>query len=159
MSSFASMTPFERIRAMHRRVKHQFASMIAVAICIAASASPAFAGGKGTAGGKPKAGGSSSLYLKDITTGVDHATSANYGDTITFDVSTTQTQYPTVNVKCYQNGTLVFGASAGFYPTYPWPWAQVMTLSSSAWTGGAASCTAVLSGSTTLATLNFPVNG
>jgi hypothetical protein len=136
----------------------KLAVYFAVAIGVLTIASPAFAGGKGAAGGKPRSSGSSSLYLKDMTTGVDHATSANYGDTITFDVSTTQTQYPAVSVKCYQNGTLVFGASAGFYPTYTWPWAQVMTLSSSAWTGGAASCTAVLSGASTLATLNFPVN-
>jgi hypothetical protein len=97
--------------------------------------------------------------LKDVTTGVDHATSANYGDTVTFDVSTTQTDVPTVSLNCYQNGTLVYGASAGFYSSYPWPWAQNMTLSSSAWTGGSASCTATLTGSTVLATLNFPVNG
>jgi hypothetical protein len=125
-----------------------------------ALASPALAGPKPSGGGKPThGGGSSSLYLKDITTGVDHATSARYGDTVTFDVSTTQTQYPVVDLRCYQNGTLVFGANAGFYPTYTWPWAQQMTLSSTMWTGGAASCTAVLSGSTTLATLNFPVSG
>ena len=34
--------------------------------------------------------------------------------------------------------------SAGFYPEYPWPWAQTFTLSSGAWTGGAANCTATL---------------
>jgi hypothetical protein len=147
---------------MKRNAKLQLASLLAVGACVVASASPAFAGGKAAGGtGKPthSGGGSSSLYLKDLTTGVDHATSARYGDSITFDVSTTQTAYPTVNVKCYQSGTLVFGASAGFYPSYMWPWAQVMTLSSTAWTGGSASCTAVLSGSTTLVTLNFSVSG
>ena len=137
----------------------RLAVRVAIGVCVLFVAAPAYAGGK--SGGKPgggKGAGSSSLFLKDLTTGVDHATSANFGDTVTFDVATTQTQYPTVSVTCYQNGTLVYGASAGFYASDPWPWARNMTLGSSMWTGGAASCTAVLSGNTTLATLNFPVN-
>jgi hypothetical protein len=86
----------------------------------------------------------------------------NWGDTIRFIVSTTATTEPHVNLKCSQNGVVVYGASTGYYASYPWPWTQNMTLSSQSWTGGAASCTATLSAYsgtsvTTLATLSFPV--
>jgi hypothetical protein len=86
----------------------------------------------------------------------------NWGDTITFDVSTTATDEPHVDVTCYQDGTLVYSAWTGYYDSYPWPWTQNMTLSSQAWTGGAADCTATLSaysGSSveTLSTLDFLV--
>jgi hypothetical protein len=84
----------------------------------------------------------------------------SYGDTVTFNVSTTTTE-PHVSLQCYQGGVLVYGAASGFYADYPWPWTQFMTLSSSSWTGGPADCTATLyyfSGTkvVTLATLDFP---
>src|SRR6478735_5105989 len=40
--------------------------------------------------------------------------------------------------------TVVNWSSAGFFPDYPWPWAQNFTLRSDYWTGGAADCTATL---------------
>ena len=123
---------------------------------LALAPATAFAGkatGTGGKGGKPS-GGSSSLTLVMVTDNNGDG-AANYNDTVTFNVSTTQTQYPTVDLRCYQSGTLVYSASAGFYSSYPWPWARNMTLASGSWTGGAASCTATLSGSSTLATLNF----
>jgi len=110
-----------------------------------ALASPAFAGGKTGSSGKPgggKTGGSVSFSLVLVsTTGTDGV--PHWGDEITFNVSN-QSSNPTVSVACYQNGTQVYSASAGFYPSYPWPSAQNMWLQSSAWTGGAASCTASL---------------
>jgi hypothetical protein len=86
----------------------------------------------------------------------------NWGDTITFNVSTTATTEPHVNVTCSQGGVVVYGAATGYYASYPWPWTQNMTLSSQMWSGGAASCTAVLSAYsgtsvTTLGTLSFSV--
>ena len=92
-------------------------------------------------GGKPAGGGSSTLnlVLLDSTDGV-----ANYGERITFEVATTATDKPSVKVACTQAGTVVYRSSAGFYPDYPWPWAQTFSLSSTAWTGGAADCTATL---------------
>ena len=86
----------------------------------------------------------------------------NWGDTITFNVSTTATTEPHVNVSCSQNGVVVYGASTGYYAAYPWPWTQNMTLSSQSWTGGSASCTATLqaySGTSvsTIGTLSFTV--
>ncbi len=58
---------------------------------------------------------------------------------------------------------LVYGAVAGFYPSYPWPWTQIFTLSSPSWTSGGANCTASLyyfSGkkTITLSTMSFPVS-
>ena len=75
----------------------------------------------------------------------------NWGDSVTFDVSTTDT-WNQVNVTCYQNGVGVFGAVL--------PWTPVVTLSSTIWRSGAADCTAELIAFAgrkydTLALLNF----
>jgi hypothetical protein len=83
----------------------------------------------------------SSLKLV-ILTGPDQV--PNWGEQITFDVSTTATEYPYVDVTCTQNSTTVYGATTGYFASYPWPWTQVMTLQSQAWTSGAADCTARL---------------
>lgn len=106
----------------------------------------------------PNTGSSSlSLVLIDSTDGVPH-----WGQSVTFNVATTATSEPNVSLDCYQNGTLVYGAVTGFYPSYPWPGTQIMPLSSPSWTDGPASCTAQLyyfSGKKTviLQTLNFDV--
>jgi hypothetical protein len=90
--------------------------------------------------GKGKGGTGGGLTLRPLTTdGLAH-----YGQQITFDVSTTATPYPQVAVDCSQGGASVYSASAGFYPSYPWPWERNFTLASSKWTGGAADCTAKL---------------
>ena len=66
----------------------------------------------------------------------------SYGGQITFDVSTTQTDHPSVNVRCYQDGTWVYDGWQSFWAGYvPEP---VYTLSSLYWTSGAADCTARL---------------
>jgi hypothetical protein len=86
----------------------------------------------------------------------------NFGDEITYNVSTSATAYPYVSTQCYQGRTHVLSASAGYYPSYAWPGAETVALQSGAWTGGGASCTATLysmdSGSqATLATLSYTV--
>lgn len=107
---------------------------------------------------KQAAGTSSlSLVLINSTDGLPH-----WGQTVTFKVSTTATSQPDVTLACRQNGTIVYSAWAGFYPSYPWPGSQDMVLSSQAWTSGGASCTATLSyvngkKTVTLTTLNFQV--
>jgi hypothetical protein len=111
----------------------------------------------GSHGGGGGGTGSFSLVLLNSTDGLPH-----WGQQVTFNVSTTATTEPNVSLNCYQNGGLVYGAEAGFYPSYPWPGSQTFTLSSPSWTGGAASCTAKLyyfSGktTTTLATMNVQV--
>ena len=98
-----------------------------------------------------------SLVLLNSTDGLPH-----WGQTVTFNVSTTATTQPDVTLVCYQNGAIVYSAWAGFYPSYPWPGSQNMVLSSQAWKAGGASCTATLAyfngkSTITLTTLSFQV--
>ena len=97
-------------------------------------------GGNGGGGGKPGGSGDSTLTLVLLA-----PPTANWGEQVTFEVSTTATVEPHVTVSCYQAGALVYSASAGFYAGYPWPWNQFFTLSSRAWSAGPADCTAELS--------------
>ena len=137
--------------------------MIAVLALAATAAGAAPKGGGKPSGGGGKGGGGStggsgSLTLS-VTNDVNGDGLPNWGDSITFTVTSSTTE-PHVNVTCSQGGTVVYGASTGYYASYPWPWTQIMKLSSQSWTGGAASCTATLqaySGTsvTTLGTLNF----
>jgi hypothetical protein len=114
----------------------------------------------GKPGGSAPKGGTSSfrLVLLNSNDGLPH-----WGQTVTFDISTTQTTQPYVSLKCYQGGTLVYSTSAGYYDGYAWPWTQNMALRSSSWTAGAGDCDARLysasnSGrTTTLATMSFHV--
>jgi len=114
---------------------------------------------RGSSGGHKGGGGTTSAGSSSLTLSLVSDKNANglpnYADTITFKVSTTATLYPYVQVLCYQNGGLVYSASAGFYPSYPWPGSQNMPLYSPSWTGGAADCTATLN--STLASLSFHV--
>lgn len=107
-------------------------ALIATAVVVG-PVSPASAGG-------PKGSNSTiAVVLLDSTDGVAH-----YGQRVTFTVSTTATAKPMVQLDCYQGGTHVYWASAGFYEGYPWPWNREFRLTSSYWTGGAADCTATL---------------
>jgi hypothetical protein len=113
-------------------------------------------GGGGTKGGGGHTGGSGSSSLSLVMVNDLNGNGLpNYGDTITFSVSTTATTQPYVEVTCSQNGTVVYSAWAGFYAGYLWPGQQLMPLTSPSWTGGAASCVATLN--TNLATLSFNV--
>jgi hypothetical protein len=132
---------------------------------VALAGKPGAASGGGGGGGKHgggggSTGGSGSLSLVLVSDNNGNG-APNWGDTVTFNISTTATTQPNVGVTCSQNGVVVYSASAGFYASYPWPWTQTMTLSSQMWTGGAASCTATLymftskGGKSVLATLPF----
>jgi hypothetical protein len=111
--------------------------------------------------GKPSgtSGSSSlSLVLLNSTDGLPH-----WGQNVTFTISTSATTEPYVSLDCYQNGALVYGAMAGFFPSYPWPGSQIFPLASPSWSGGAASCTAKLyyfngRKNITLTSLNIPVH-
>src|SRR5262249_7971046 len=125
-----------------------------------AASAPADAA-KGGGGGKPSGGGttsSSSLKLV-VLTGGDSV--PNWGEDVTFNISTTATQSPYVDLTCTQGGTLVYSATAGLFGSYPWPWTQTMNLASQMWTGGNATCSAQLytfdsrARKSTLATLSF----
>jgi hypothetical protein len=131
---------------------------VAVAVAFALALVPAAFAGKGSSGGGGKVGGGGSSLNLVMVTDNNGDGLPNYGDTITFNVSTSAS-YPSVQLACYQNGALVFNQTAGFFPSYMW--SKDYTLETSSWTGGAASCTAVLyytaknGSNTTLATLNF----
>jgi hypothetical protein len=141
------------------RTARQFPLIVALVVVLALA--PIALAGKGGGGGKkqPSGGGSGSLSLVMVTDANGNG-APNWGDTITWNISTTATTEPNVSVTCSQNGTVVYGATGGFYASYPWPWTTNMTLSSQSWTGGAASCVASLyyfSGTSTvnLASVSF----
>jgi hypothetical protein len=139
-------------------IRSSITAAVLAAVALTTIAAPTFAA-------KPVGGGSttstSSLTLVMVT---DQNTDGlpNWGDTITWQVSTTATAAPYVDLACYQGATLVGTATAGYFDSYRWPYAKNMTLKSASWTGGAADCTARLymltrRGSQTLATAKFHV--
>jgi len=106
--------------------------------CVGLLAPMASAGKPTTNGG---GGGSSGSTLELVL--LDSADSVpNWGEHVTFNVSTTATSKPMVALDCYQGGTRVYGMTAGFYADYPFT--TTYTLRSSNWTGGAADCQARL---------------
>jgi hypothetical protein len=128
------------------------AAWLASLVGALAFAAPALAGSK-----------SSSIDLVVLSSGTSALTAEpSYGQTVTFEVHTTATDKPSVQARCYQDGVWVYSHTGFFYggdsPS------QYFTLASSAWTGGAADCTAELyyvnkkGASVTLATLLFHVN-
>lgn len=123
-----------------------------------ADGKPGGGGGGGKGGGGTTTGGGS-LSLRMVTDANSNGL-PNHGDKITFTV-TTSAAGPFVSVNCYQGSSWVYSGSVGYFPSYPWE--QAFVLSTSAWTSGGASCTAKLYTSsdgirtTTLATMNFTV--
>lgn len=117
---------------------------IAIAVSIAAlvlalvPTALAGKGGKpgGGSGGSTTGSGSFSLVLLNSSDGLPH-----WGQLVTFNVSTSASR-PFVSLQCFQGGMLVYSASVGYYDDYPWR--KDFTLSSYAWSGGAADCTAQL---------------
>jgi hypothetical protein len=87
----------------------------------------------------------------------------NWGDTITYDVSTTATTAPSVKTSCVQNGAVVLYGDTSFYAGNPFAYTNFLALNSGIWTSGAGDCTATMyynSGKkvVTLNTLNFHVD-
>jgi hypothetical protein len=115
--------------------------------------------------GKPPSGGSGTGTISLVMV---HDLNGNglpdWGDTITFDVSTTATAYPYVTVDCSQNGTLVYTQSSAMFDG---SLNELFVMGeSTAWSGGgAASCIAYLQiwgsskhgGNTNLASMTFSV--
>jgi hypothetical protein len=119
---------------MNRRRNILVVSIAALALTLASTA--AAGNGWGNGGKDP-----SSLSLVMVSDG-SVIGQTNWGDTVTFNVSTTATSQPSVNADCYQNGALVY-RHYGFFYGDPSP-SQNFVLQSYAWTGGAADCTATL---------------
>ena len=119
----------------------------------------AAARGNGRGGNKP-GGGGGTLGLVTVNDATGNG-APTWGDTVTFNWSTSATTQPVIELTCRQSGVIVLSTNAGFYDSYPWPWERNMTLKSSMWQSGAADCTAILfplgDRSNVLATLNFYV--
>jgi hypothetical protein len=136
------------------KMSRQIGVFAAIALVACALVPIGLAGNTGA-----KKGSSLNLVVLDSSGNAAASTEPQWGDQVTFDVSTTAA-YPAVELDCYQSGVQVYGAVQGVGPSYPY---HPFTLSSTAWTGGAADCTATLysvnkNGSTTnLATLSFGV--
>jgi hypothetical protein len=108
-------------------------------------------GGGGHKGGSTVAGGT--LAIKMVTD-ADGSGSVTWGDTVTYDVSKVTVSNPYITTTCTQGGTMVLSTWAGYYDGYMWPAARNIRLSSDMWTGGAASCTGVLYGTSTKLTFS-----
>ena len=136
-----------------RKISRAVTIPAVLAIAVAGIASPAFAG-------KPsRTSGTSTLnlVLLNSSDGLAH-----HGQNVTFEAYSSSTSEPHVKLSCAQGGTVVYTNQSGYYPSYPWPSTNVMTLKSGAWTGGGADCTATLywfNGSKTVTgkVLTFPV--
>ena len=142
---------------MNRRIAH--AAQIG-ALVLALALVPAALAAKGGHSGTTS--GSGSLSGPTMVSDANANGLPNWGDQITFNVSTSWTYYPSVEVDCSQNGALVYRQIVGFYPTYIGD--PYFTLSGYWWTGGAADCTAYLdmangrSGWTQLSSMSFHVD-
>ena len=143
-----------------RTGKVRFVLLAALGIVVLALVPAAFAargGGHSGGGGTTSGSGSMTLVLLNSSDSV-----ANWGESVTFTVSTTATTRPFVALQCSQGGVQVYSMSAGFFPDYPFTTTYV--LKSSSWTGGAASCTATLyyvnskGGDTIIGTMSVPVS-
>jgi hypothetical protein len=144
---------------MNRRIARtaQVGALVLALVLVPAALA---AKGGGGGGGNSGTGGSSTISQPVMVT--DRGTPGlSYGDTVTFNVSTT-VPYPSVQLACYRNGGLIFDQIAGFFPGYMW--SKNYTLQSSSWSSGGANCTATLYYTTrngtnaTLATSSFAVS-
>lgn len=130
-------------------------------VVVAVAASPALAGKGGGSGG---AGGGSSITLVTMGgSGAAATASPSFGQQVTFAVSTNKTDAPWVWLHCYQGSVLVYSESHAMFASSGD--SGVFSLGPSfGWTGGAASCTALLveplrqGNSQVLATTSFDVS-
>jgi len=120
-----------------KKLPARLALMAAVAALCLSLAPRALAAPGG--GGKPSKGGTGtiSLVLLNSTDGLAH-----YGQTVTFNISTTATTQPWVNLRCFQNGALVAQGWNGYFDGSLT--GRNFGLAAPSWTGGAADCTAYL---------------
>jgi hypothetical protein len=118
---------------------------------------PAALAGKGHQSG---GSGSSSISAPVMVVDNNGDGLPNWGDTVTFNVSTTATAQPYVHLVCSGNGVAYDSWRGYFAGSLDTNWNFV--LSSGGWTGGPAGCTAMLGmytkqGFKQLASANFQV--
>jgi hypothetical protein len=134
------------------------AVLAGAALVVSLALVPSALAGKG---GKAGSGGSSTITGPVMVIDANGDGLPNFGDTVTFDESTTATSQPYVNVLCYQNGVLVMNSWNGFFDQALNP-TRNFALYSPSWQSGAASCTAWLDmytkqGMKQLASVSFQV--
>ena len=128
---------------------------------IAGTAFAAKGGGGGHRSGGGTTGGGT-IALAPLVVDNNGNGTPNYEDVVTFNISTTATTAPWVNLVCSQNGTVVASGWKGY-------WAGSIDtnwnfgLASGGWPGGAADCVAYLKmqtshGYSTLASTSFHVD-
>jgi hypothetical protein len=125
------------------------------------AAKPA-AGSGGGGHGKPgggTTGGTGTIALATLVTDVNGNGTPNYADVVTFNISTTATTEPWVNLVCTQNGVNVAEGWNGYFAASIT--GRNFGLYSPQWTGGGADCTAYLTTPTwsRLASTSFHVDG
>jgi hypothetical protein len=132
-------------------VRYALAVAIAALSLILAPAALAGKGGSKPSGGTT-GGGTISLVLVDSTDGLAH-----YGQTVTFNISTTATSQPWVHLVCKQQGKVVAEGWDGYFDGSLS--GRDFRLWSPSWPGGAADCTASLTKPdwSVLATTSFHV--
>ena len=118
-------------------------AFVAASLVLVFALVPAALAGKG---GKPGSGGSTSSTssISGPVMVVDNNGNGlpNWGDTVTFNISTTATTQPYVNLVCSGNGIAYNSWKGVFAGSLDTNWNFV--LSSGGWTSGAADCTATL---------------
>jgi hypothetical protein len=116
-------------------------ALAAAVIAFSLALVPGALAGK-TGGGKPGSGGSSTITGPVMVVDLNGDGLPNWGDTVSFNVSTTATTQPYVHMVCSGNG-IGYDSWKGVFPgSLDTNWNFV--LSSGGWTSGAANCTATL---------------
>jgi hypothetical protein len=110
-------------------------ALVGIWAILQSSAAPSAGKGGHTSGG-------STISAPQLVTDNNSNGIINYGDWVTFTISTTATTTPYVNLLCYQNGTLVANGKDGYFAGAIGT--RNFGLSSSIWTSGSANCTANL---------------
>ncbi len=132
---------------------------LVAALVVGMIAGTAFAAKGGGHGGGGNTGGTGTITLVLM----NGATAPQFGGQVTFNVSTTSTTSPFVNLVCYQNGQQVSSNWQGFFDgAMGNQWFYLGP--SPSWSGGAATCTAYLDkytgkGWSVLASTSFSVAG
>ena len=123
---------------------------------VAGSALAAKPSAGGTGGGS---GGSATISLAPVVVDKNGNGTANWGDVVTFDVSTTATTQPWVNLVCSQNGVVVSQSWDGYFVGSLTT--RNFSLYSPQWSSGAADCVAYVTNPTwsRLGSTSFHVDG
>jgi hypothetical protein len=128
---------------------------------VAGTALAARGGGHG--GGGTTTSGGGTIALAPLVVDLNDNGTPNYGDVVTFTISTDATTSPYVNLVCSQNGSVVLNGWKGYWVgSLDTNWN--FGLSSGAWQGGAVDCTAYLTkqtkqGWSRLASTSFRADG